>query len=133
MEALLACAPQVIFITYMDAALADSVQKTLGVPTVVISYGLFATFDTKVYDAFRTAGKVLNREERAEKVIEYIESLRTDLQNRVAGISDADKPGVYVGGNRLPGRKRSGKHRAQIHALRVGKRRQPRPENGSLL
>ena len=98
MEALLACDPDVIFVTYMDAALADSVQKTLGIPTVVISYGLFATFDTKVYDAIRTAAKVLNRHERAEKVVEYIESLRTDLQARIADISEDDKPGVYVGG-----------------------------------
>ena len=98
LEALLACAPDVIFVTYMDAAMADSVQKTLGIPTVVISYGMFATFDTKVYDAIRTAAKVLNREERADKVVQTIESLRTDLQNRVEGISDDDKPGVYVGG-----------------------------------
>jgi iron complex transport system substrate-binding protein len=59
---------------------------------------MFATFDIKVYDAIRTAAKVVNRRERAEQVIEYIESLRKDLQARVAGISDDEKPGVYVGG-----------------------------------
>ncbi len=98
LEALLSVKPQVIFVTYMDAAMADEVEKTIGVPVVVLSYGSFATFDETVYDALRVAGKVLNREKRADEVVAYIESLRRDLAKRTSGPADADKPSVYVGG-----------------------------------
>lgn len=98
MEALMAVNPQVIFITYMDAPLAHGVQKTLGIPVVVLSYGAFASFDEAVYEALHTVGMVLHREERAAAVVEYIESLRKDLQQRTSDIPADEKPGVYVGG-----------------------------------
>ena len=98
LEAVLSVKPQVIFITYMDAALADQVQQTLGIPVVVLSYGSFATFDEAVYDAIRIAGQVLNREKRANEVITYIESLRRDLHLRTRDIPENSRPSVYVGG-----------------------------------
>lgn len=98
LEALLTVGPQVIFITYMDATLADEVQQTLGIPVVVLSYGAFASFDTAVYDALKIAGEVLGREERAEAVVAYIESLRRDLGERTRDIPAGQRPGVYVGG-----------------------------------
>ena len=98
LEALLAVRPQVIFITYMDAELADEVQSILGIPVVVLSYGAFATFDTAVYEALAIAGQVLGREERARAVVAYIESLRQDLGERTRTIPVDERPGVYVGG-----------------------------------
>lgn len=98
LEALLAVKPQVIFITYMDAALADEVQKSVGIPVVVLSYGAFATFDEAVYDAMSTAGKILNREKRASDVVTYIESLRKDMRSRTKAIPEDSKPTVYIGG-----------------------------------
>ncbi|MGD9369684.1 MAG: iron ABC transporter substrate-binding protein [Desulfobacteraceae bacterium] len=98
LEALLAVKPQVIFITYMDASLADEVQRTVGIPLVVLSYGAFATFDEAVYDAMRTAGRILNREKRADEVVAYIEFLRKDMRMRTKDIPQDSKPTVYVGG-----------------------------------
>ncbi|MEE4359016.1 MAG: iron ABC transporter substrate-binding protein [Desulfococcaceae bacterium] len=98
MEAILTVSPRVIFITYMDAALADEVQQTLGIPVAVLSYGAFATFDEAVYQALKIAGKVLHKEKRAHDVTEYIESLRADLKIRTGNIPADKKPGVYVGG-----------------------------------
>jgi iron complex transport system substrate-binding protein len=98
LEALLAVKPQVIFITYMDASLAEEVQRTLGIPLVVLSYGAFATFDEAVYDAMRIAGKILNREKRADDVVTYIESLRKDMRMRTKDIPEKSRPTVYVGG-----------------------------------
>ncbi len=98
LEALLAVKPQVIFITYMDASLADEVQRTLGIPLVVLSYGAFATFDEAVYDAMRIAGRILNREKRANDVVTYIEALRKDMRMRTKDIPEDSKPTVYVGG-----------------------------------
>ena len=98
LEALLSLKPQVIFITYMDASLADEVERTVGIPLVVLSYGAFATFDEAVYDAMRTAGRILNREKRADEIVAYIESLRKDMRLRTAMISEDSKQTVYVGG-----------------------------------
>ncbi len=98
LEALLALKPQVIFITYMDASLADEVARTVGIPVVVLSYGAFATFDEAVYDAIRTSGRILNREKRADEVVAYIESLRKDMRLRTEVIPEDSKPTVYVGG-----------------------------------
>ncbi|MFH1981202.1 MAG: iron ABC transporter substrate-binding protein [Pseudomonadota bacterium] len=98
LEALLAVKPEVIFITYMDASLADEVQRTVGIPVVVLSYGAFAAFDEAVYDALRIAGRILNREKRADDVVTYIESLREDMRTRTKGISETSRPAVYVGG-----------------------------------
>jgi iron complex transport system substrate-binding protein len=98
LEAVLAVKPQVMFITYMDASLADEVQRTIGIPVVVLSYGAFATFDEAVYDAMRIAGRILNRETRAEAVVSYIESLRKDMRLRTGDIPEESKPAVYVGG-----------------------------------
>lgn len=98
LEALLAVKPEVIFITYMDASLADEVQRTVDIPVVVLSYGALATFDEAVYDALRIAGRILNREKRADDVVTYIESLREDLRRRSEKYPEKSKPTVYVGG-----------------------------------
>lgn len=98
LEAVLSVNPQVIFVTYMDAALADEVQRTVGIPLVVLSYGAFATFDEAVYDAIRIAGQILNREKRADDVVAHIESLRADMRRRTQDIPKRARPTVYVGG-----------------------------------
>ena len=48
LEAILSLEPQIIFVTYMQAPLANEVQHTLGIPVVVLSYGAFATFDETI-------------------------------------------------------------------------------------
>ncbi len=98
LEAVLSVAPQVIFITYMQAPLAEEVQQTLGIPVVVLSYGGFATFDETIYDSLRLAARILNRSNRSDAVIGYMESLRTDLSERTRDIPKSRKPTVYVGG-----------------------------------
>lgn len=98
LESVLSVKPEVIFVTYMDGALADEVQQILNIPVVVLSYGAFATFDEAVYDALKIAGNVLHCEERAEEVVTFIEAQRKALLERTAGASPDSKPEVYVGG-----------------------------------
>jgi iron complex transport system substrate-binding protein len=98
LEAIMSVKPQVIFMTYMDKLPADEVQITLDIPVVVLSYGTFANFDETVYESLRTAGAILNRKERAEELIAYIESLKTDLNKRTTGDASAEKQKVFVGG-----------------------------------
>jgi iron complex transport system substrate-binding protein len=98
MEAILSVSPDIVFVTYMEPSLADEVQKGLGIPVFVLSYGSFATFDESVYGSLRAAGKVLGKEKRAEAVVEFIERAKADLQSRTKDIPQEKKPKVYVGG-----------------------------------
>ena len=98
LEAVLKVKPDVIFISYMKAPKAEALQKKLGIPVFVISYGKFATFDTVVYESLRKLGKILGKEKRAEAIVQYVEDAQKDLSRRVEGVADAGKPSVYVGG-----------------------------------
>ena len=98
MEAVLRVAPDLIVATYMEAALADEVSKTLGIPVVVLSYGELAVFDRLVFDSLRLAGRILDREARADAVIDFIDGIRKDLDRRTADIPDQTPVKVFVGG-----------------------------------
>jgi iron complex transport system substrate-binding protein len=98
MEAVLRVAPDLIFATYLDVHLADEVAATLGIPVVVLDYGELARFDRAVYDSLELAGRILNRQTRADAVVATIEGLREELKRRTADIPDGEKPGVFVGG-----------------------------------
>jgi iron complex transport system substrate-binding protein len=98
LEAVIRVKPELIFITYMESARAEALQQKLGIPVIVLSYGRFATFDPVVYQSLRLAGKILDKEARAEEVVSFIEQARQDLKQRTADIPDQAKPWVYVGG-----------------------------------
>lgn len=98
LEKVMAVRPDVIFITYMDRDKAAALQKKIGIPVVVLTYGPFGTFDEKVYDSLRLCGIILDKQDRAEAVIRFIEQSRKDLLKRVADIPENSKPSVYVGG-----------------------------------
>ncbi|MBN1625304.1 MAG: iron ABC transporter substrate-binding protein [Deltaproteobacteria bacterium] len=98
LEAVMSVSPDVIFVTYMDRDLADEVQATLGIPIVVLSYGTFSNFDETVFSSLKLAGKILNRERRAEDLVSYITSLKKDLNDRTANIPASKMPRVFVGG-----------------------------------
>jgi iron complex transport system substrate-binding protein len=99
LEALLSVRPQVIFATYMDARVANQVQQTIGVPVVVLSYSSsLGTFDHTFNESLRLAGKILQRESRAEAVITFIQQAQQDLQKRTTGIPASQRASAYVGG-----------------------------------
>ena len=98
LETVLSLRPDLIFTTYMEDTMADDIQKTLGIPVIVLSYGEYATFDEAVYKSLLVAGCILDREKRAQSVVAYIESLRKDMNDRTRNIVDEAMPTVYVGG-----------------------------------
>lgn len=98
LEALLAAAPDLIFITYLERRKADKLQAKLGIPVVVLSYGPFGRFDETMYRSLRLAGKILGKEDRAEEVVGFIRETEKDLAQRVEGESAEEQPGVFVGG-----------------------------------
>ena len=88
-EMILAAAPDVIFCNYAEDV-ANDLQNQTGIPVVSVSQGNL--FREDYNDALRTIAAVCGVEDRAEEVIGYIDGCLKDLDNRTAGIADADKP-----------------------------------------
>lgn len=98
LEAVLRVNPQLIFAANMERRVADGLQKKLGIPVVILSYGGFATFDEVVFDSIRLAGKILFAEQRAEQIVAYIQNTRQELLAKTKEIAQANKSRVYIGG-----------------------------------
>lgn len=98
LEPVVAVKPDVLFVTYMDRAIADEVERLSGIPVVVLSYGKFASFDEEILDSLRVAGTVLGREERADALRRFVHDLRDDIQSRSADVPESRRPRAYVGG-----------------------------------
>ncbi|WDC84833.1 ABC transporter substrate-binding protein [Caloramator sp. mosi_1] len=76
-EKLLTVQPDVIFTTYpKDKAEADDLQNQTGIPVVVLSYGKVSLFDEAVNESLKIIGKVVNKEERAKQVVDFIENIK---------------------------------------------------------
>ncbi|ABR54402.1 periplasmic binding protein [Methanococcus vannielii SB] len=91
--------PDVIIISYSEASVADGIQEKTGIPVIIINYGEFESFcDKDLVGSLTLLGKVLNREKRAAEVIKFFSDSEKDIQNRVKGVSDSEKPTVYIGG-----------------------------------
>jgi len=91
--------PDVIFVTFMEKGKANEYQKKVQIPVIVLSYGKLATFKPElVFNSLRIIGEVLHNEKRAEAVIDFMQDLNVDLENRTKDIPNDKKATVYVGG-----------------------------------
>ena len=100
-ERLLAVNPDILFMAgYSDSAVqtANEIQEKTGIPVVLFYSGDYVTNSDKVAESLRLIGEILHVEPRAEEVITYFADTRADLESRVAGVADEDKPTVYIGG-----------------------------------
>jgi len=91
LEAIITLQPDVIFTITQDKMEADLLSKQLNIPVVVVGYGRNTIdFETVNY-SLKIMGKILNRDERAEELINYILQLRnyfkkpTEIQNAYIG------------------------------------------------
>ncbi|CDF57385.1 iron ABC transporter substrate-binding protein [Thermobrachium celere] len=97
-EKILSVKPDVIFTTYAkDKMEADNLQSKIGIPVVAISYGKISLFDNAVNESLKLIGKVVNKEERAKEVVDFIEGVKKDLEKRTRDLKDENKPSVYIG------------------------------------
>ncbi|KAJ51706.1 iron complex transport system substrate-binding protein [Clostridium tetanomorphum] len=103
-EKILAVKPDVIFTTYIiDKSLVDELQNKTGIPVVALSYGKVATFDPNLYNSIKLIGKVINKEKRANEVVNYMENCKKDLDTRTKDILQEEKCTTYVGGLGMKG------------------------------
>lgn len=96
-EAIIAADPEVIILAGNDGQDADDLQNKTGIPVVVVP-GSDTTLDDNAYETIRLMGEVYGKEDRAEELTNYLNSVKDDLEQCTAGIPEEDKPTVYVGG-----------------------------------
>ncbi len=98
-EKIVACAPQVIFKTYVTASAdADELQAKTGIPVVALNYGSLGVYREDMNQALRLMGQVMGKEQRAEEIIAFFDAGIADLNSRTADIPDDQKKSTYVGG-----------------------------------
>ncbi|ABN07262.1 periplasmic binding protein [Methanocorpusculum labreanum Z] len=100
-EKLLSINPDILFMAgYSDTAIqsANEIQEKTGIPVVLFYAGDYVTNGDKVASSLKMIGNILHVDKRADDVIQYFADVRADLETRTAGIPDAEKPSVYVGG-----------------------------------
>jgi len=98
LEPILAVRPEAVFITWLNPAKADRMQRRLGAPVITLSYGPFASFDETLFRSLRIAGRALDKARRAEEVVAFIKRAREDLARRAAAAQEASRLKVYIGG-----------------------------------
>ncbi|MHA1871339.1 MAG: iron ABC transporter substrate-binding protein, partial [Promethearchaeota archaeon] len=95
-ELIVGVSPDVIFATYMEKGDADSLQEQTGVPVVVVPYGDLFTYIDDFYKSLRIIADVMNVQNRAEQLINFINNTIIDLSSRTNAIEN--RSSVYIGG-----------------------------------
>ena len=97
-EKILNCNPDIIISEYEDIEKANNLSNALNIPVVVISIGKDGVFDEKVKDTLTLLGKIFDKEDRALSIINYINSEKADIENRVKDINEDVEKKVYISG-----------------------------------
>jgi len=97
-EKILSCNPDIVISEYEDVEKADALQEQLGVPVVTLSTGTNGVFDDAFYGSMKLLGTVFGQEEKAEKLISFVQAEAAEITARTAGVPEAEKPSVYVCG-----------------------------------
>lgn len=98
-ELILAVKPDLVIMssTYVQFYDPDKLQQEVGAPVIVVDYSPVTSSDlTAFYKALRLLGKALNRVDRAEELISYVQSILNDLRRRVDGVNTSAVK-VFVG------------------------------------
>ena len=96
-EKILSCNPTLIISEYEDVTKANDLQEKVGVPVVVVKYGQKSVFDDNIKSSLTLLGKILGKEDKAEKINNYISTCKNELENNAKEVKDEDKPSMYVG------------------------------------
>jgi len=98
-EAILKTGADVVFISYVTGRIADNLQQKTGIAVVVLDFGELATLNKQSFFAsMRLVGKIVDKQERTSRVIEFLRQCEKDLRRRAAEVPPEDKSSVYVGG-----------------------------------
>lgn len=90
--------PDVIFRSIAAEKEAELYEEKTGIPTVNLDVGDLSQNRDTFYETLSLLGEILDKEERAENVIDYIESEIDELKSRTEDISSKEKQDVFIGG-----------------------------------
>ena len=99
-ELIMSVNPQVLFDTQRSAGDCNALASTLGIPVISLNCVMDMTTSANYSNfcqAMRLIGQVLNKGERAEELISYIDSVRSDIESRVANTTASTRT-AYIGG-----------------------------------
>lgn len=98
-EAILNVNPDVVFSLYDSVTDMDTLEKQLGIPVICLSYGGSDPFSEQVYTSLSLIGKIINNEQRANEVINYIKEIKNDLNTRTINYQNTNQKTVYLACN----------------------------------
>ena len=97
-EKILACNPDIVISEFEDVEKSNALQEQLGIPVITLSAGSKGVFDGKFYSSMGLLGKVFDQEEKASRLISFVQDEASAISARVAHIPEEDKPSVYICG-----------------------------------
>ena len=97
-EKILSCNPDIVISEYEDVEKEDALQEQLGVPVITLKAGPAGVFDESFKATMKMLGVIFANEEKAEKLVSFIEAEQKEISARTADVKDEDKPSVYICG-----------------------------------
>ena len=97
-EKILSCNPDIVISEYEDVDKENALQEQLGVPVITLKAGPNGVFDDAFKNTMTMLGMIFCNEEKAEKLVSFIDSEAAEITSRTADIKDEDRPGVYICG-----------------------------------
>lgn len=87
-----------VIATYMTRAEADALQQKSGKPVFVVAYGDLVDLKQDFYHGLKLLGAILHKTERADSLINFIESHLIDFGKRIPPTESGNRPTAYIGG-----------------------------------
>lgn len=97
-EKILSCDPDIVISEYEDVEKADALQEQLGVPVITLKAGSDGVFDESFRQTMTMLSLLFDNEEKAEELVSFIQGEAAEISARTAGVSEENKPGVYICG-----------------------------------
>ena len=97
-EKILACAPDIVISEFEDVDKSDTLQDQLGVPVITLKSGSNGVFDDVFANSLKLLGKIFDKEEKAETLVNYISAETAAIEERVVKLSEDDQRKAYICG-----------------------------------
>lgn len=86
--------PDVIIAAY-PKDLSEKLQEKTGIPVITVAYQ--GIFDPDFNKSMKLIGTVFGKEKQCNELVDYLNGLQKDLDDRTKNIPESDKPTVYTG------------------------------------
>src|SRR6056297_1484213 len=100
-EGIIAADPDIIIASTVDVGALDQLQSVLGIPVFAVNADVELHEPQQFYQQLRSLGKVLDKANRAEELIEGIDAALADIENRASRVESPKQ--AYAGGMMFSG------------------------------